>query len=319
MSTTPIPNQTENRILYDLYQNLPIGVVLLDPHLKILSANRKFRTYFPFHPEGPEGFLLCSAIGCQERFDDSEGCENCSIVKNVGSMMRDNVPMKAIEVRHHSPEQYHRGTQWFRINGMPADCSYRRYGILFFDDVTDHMKKEKALKKKLELDLPTNVLNKYGLMRYLDSLSQAEKTEPVVACMIDFDDFKKINDQYGHLMGDKVLNRFSEIARKSIRANDALGRYGGEEFLFVFRGAKLDQARNIVGRVQAELRDSFQGILPMPVTFSAGMICMEEGSLFPRWDDLIETMDKLLYCAKAEGKNRIVSDGRKTIQASGPE
>ena len=314
MSTMPIPNQTENSILYDLYQNVPIGVVLLDSHMKVLSANRRFRTYFPFYPEGPEGLSLCNAIGCrytEEKIygDGPKGCESCPVLRSVGSMIRDNVPMEEIQIGHNPPDQYHRGTQWFRVNGIPADCSYGRYGILFFDDVTAQMKKEKALKKKLELDLPTNVLNKYGLMKYLDSLLQAEKAEPVVACMIDFDDFKKINDQYGHLMGDKVLNRFSEIARKSIRADDALGRYGGEEFLFVFRGAGRGQARNIVGRIQAELRESFRGVLSLPVTFSAGMICMDAGSPFPRWNDLIETLDRLLYRAKAEGKNRIVADG----------
>lgn len=309
----PIPNQTESSLLYDLYQNSPIGVVLLDPHLKILSANRRFRTYFPFYPEGPEGFLLCSAIGCRyigaEACNDSKGCESCSILRSIVSMMKDNVPMKAIEIRHRPPDQCRRGTRWFRVNGVPVDCSYGEYAVLLFDDITDHMKKEKALKRKLELDLTTNVLNKYGLMKYLDSLSQKEKTEPVVACMIDFDDFKKINDQYGHLMGDKILNRFSEIARKSIRADDKIGRYGGEEFLFVFRGARLDQARNIVERIQTELRESFRGVLSLPVTFSAGMICMDEGSSFPRWDDLIEAMDKLLYRAKAKGKNTIVTGG----------
>ena len=69
--------------------------------------------------------------------------------------MRDSVPMKAIEARHQLPEQYYRGTQWFHINGIPADCSYGRYGIPLFDDVTNHIKKEKALKRKLELDLNT--------------------------------------------------------------------------------------------------------------------------------------------------------------------
>ena len=138
----PIPNQIECSTLYDSYQNLPIGVVLFDLHLKIPSANRKFRTYFPFHPGGPEGFSLSNTIGCRyaetEICDGLKGCESCSIIRSVGSMMRGNVPMKAIEVRHDPLDQYHCGTQWFRINGIPADCSYGRYGILFFDNVTEY-------------------------------------------------------------------------------------------------------------------------------------------------------------------------------------
>ena len=58
LSTTPIPNCEKDYDLYKLYCSLPIGVVLLDSRMKTLSANRKFRIYFPFHPEGPEGFCF---------------------------------------------------------------------------------------------------------------------------------------------------------------------------------------------------------------------------------------------------------------------
>jgi hypothetical protein len=63
MSTTPIPNCGKDDDLYKLYWSLPTGVVLLDSRMKTLSANRKFRIYFPFYPEGPEGFCFVMPSG----------------------------------------------------------------------------------------------------------------------------------------------------------------------------------------------------------------------------------------------------------------
>ena len=196
--------------------------------------------------------------------------------------------------------------RWFTVGGHPVSFFGRRYAVLFFHDITLQMLREKILRQKLKLDRQTNILNKVSLLHTLDALLRAKGRGPLAVCMIDFDDFKSINDRHGHLMGDRVLETFCRIARRDVRAGDILGRFGGEEFLFVLK-ADREQAVSILRRIQFDLRKSFFSVLALPVTFSAGVAACGEK---PRgWEELVKEADGLLYRAKANGKNRIASAG----------
>lgn len=128
--------------------------------------------------------------------------------------------------------------------------------------------------------------------------------------MLDLDDFKKINDTYGHLIGDRVLVAFSQKCRKSIRGDDVLARYGGEEFAIILPGASLKNAlkkgRQICDTISsaryATEKDSDENYLS--VTVSIGVTAF-------RPDDTAETIisraDKALYKAKRSGKNCAVA------------
>jgi len=141
-------------------------------------------------------------------------------------------------------------------------------------------------------------------MECLDAVLADENRKSFTLCMIDFDDFKNINDTCGHLEGGRVLTAFSEIARKNIRSGDIFGRFGGEEFIFIFTDTKITQSVKIIKRIQNELREYFAAKLPMPVTFSAGAVYAGADGKFSR-DELIAYVDKLLYKAKRGEKNRI--------------
>jgi len=131
--------------------------------------------------------------------------------------------------------------------------------------------------------------------------------------MTDLDNFKGINDRYGHPAGDKVLRAFAEAARQNIRTGDIVGRYGGDEFLFLFQGITPQQAAGIIRRIQKGLRDACRDIIPTPVTFSAGIVSWRrEEQLDIRWEDLLRSADRTLYQAKQKGKNRIAAAETKT-------
>ena len=161
--------------------------------------------------------------------------------------------------------------------------------MLFLKDVTLQALREKVLRQKLKLDQQTKVLNKVSLLRSLDALLRTERRGPLSVCMVDFDDFKAVNDRYGHLMGDRVLDTFCRIARENIRAGDLLGRFGGEEFLFVLR-ADRGQAAFILRRIQNDLRESFAGTVSFPVTFSAGVVSCGKGHC--GWKEIVEEADR---------------------------
>jgi two-component system, cell cycle response regulator len=128
--------------------------------------------------------------------------------------------------------------------------------------------------------------------------------------MFDVDHFKKVNDTYGHPVGDEVLVEISKATRRLVRNEDVFARYGGEEFALILRGIALDGAK-IVGerlreRIQALSIETDKGLLQ--VTVSVG--CASFATLAEQTAEvLVQVADKRLYAAKHGGRNRVVAEG----------
>ncbi len=125
--------------------------------------------------------------------------------------------------------------------------------------------------------------------------------------ILDLDDFKRVNDLYGHLFGDVVLQRVARLVRRSIREADVACRYGGEEFAVILpeteRLGAYAVASRIRERVEASFRDEPTGGRMVPMTLSGGLAAYPEDGLEP--DPLVARADEALYVAKRGGKNRI--------------
>jgi diguanylate cyclase (GGDEF)-like protein len=201
--------------------------------------------------------------------------------------------------------------KWFYLSGSKITAaSNEHYAVLIFTDITELKHQEKRMREQLILDLATGAMNKYSLVDSLQKLVQSDVPDQCFTiCMIDFDNFKEINDLYGHLMGDMVLKVFSNIARRHIRKSDIFGRYGGEEFIFVFRETAHSQSLQIINRIHIELTKYFANKLKTPVTFSAGMIYVKNKECsFPEYTALLGDVDRFLYQAKVHGRSRVVSN-----------
>jgi diguanylate cyclase (GGDEF)-like protein len=124
-------------------------------------------------------------------------------------------------------------------------------------------------------------------------------------CYCDLDHFKKINDRYGHQVGDRVLNDFAQVAESVVRSVDFIARLGGEEFLLVLVGADEETA----GRVARRLceRTKFLAVIPeapdFRLTVSVGVASFRRGE---RVEDVIQRADRALYEAKSQGRDQIV-------------
>ncbi|WBW97347.1 diguanylate cyclase [Oceanirhabdus sp. W0125-5] len=119
----------------------------------------------------------------------------------------------------------------------------------------------------------------------------------------DLDHFKNINDKFGHQKGDEVLKEASRIMKNSIRGEDIIGRYGGEEFLIILPNASSNDAEQIAERIRMNLMNSNIIGENYPVTSSIGIASYPEHSRLQ--EELIEKADKALYDAKEEGRNRV--------------
>ncbi|MEO2069444.1 MAG: diguanylate cyclase [Desulfurobacteriaceae bacterium] len=119
--------------------------------------------------------------------------------------------------------------------------------------------------------------------------------------MIDTDDFKKINDTYGHLVGDKVLKKVAETIRKTLRKSDIAVRYGGEEFLVILPHTDLNKAGIVAERLRKNIEKL--DIEGLKVTVSIGVA---DNSLSSNLEELIQKADQALYVAKRTGKNKVM-------------
>ncbi len=123
--------------------------------------------------------------------------------------------------------------------------------------------------------------------------------------LLDIDDFKKINDTYEHLLGDRVLAHLATICAKNIRQPDIVARYGGDEFVFLFSSTRKEQARPSLERMVAEIASTpiQHGPITLPVQVSIGIADNANPTLLV--DDILRAPDTALYVAKHAGKNTI--------------
>lgn len=175
-------------------------------------------------------------------------------------------------------------------------------GIVF--DVSEKKRMELELINISRIDDLTQVANHRMLVETLKKSMQVAKAKKQVLsiAVLDIDNYKQINDTKGHLVGDDVLRQVATVMKQSIRDTDLVGRYGGDEFLIVFADTDLTNAAKICDRIRQKLEATvFKSGVRLSV--SGGVSQYNNQSM----KEFIQQADKLLYVAKRQGKNQIVS------------
>jgi diguanylate cyclase (GGDEF)-like protein len=183
-------------------------------------------------------------------------------------------------------------------------------------------REKQALLERATRDALTGLWNRPSILEFLSrELTHAQRTgTPLAVALIDVDHFKRINDTYGHHGGDEVLRELARRLTATIRQNDWLGRYGGEELMVVMPGLSYAGATKPIERLRecvAERPFNVQGTR-MSVTVSIGMAWCESTS--DTTHDMISRADAALYAAKNSGRNRVVyppSGGDPSVDSTG--
>ena len=158
--------------------------------------------------------------------------------------------------------------------------------------------KDSSLKDPL-----TNLWNRTYMNILLDNL--LEEKIPFSIAMFDVDFFKKVNDTYGHIIGDRILEKFSKIIEESIPSNASAIRYGGEEFLVIFPNKNVKEVYSIAELIRETSQDELKlHDMVKTITISGGI---KEYNQILSKEEFISEADKKLYQAKKEGRNKIVS------------
>lgn len=164
---------------------------------------------------------------------------------------------------------------------------YHALQAALYDPLT-HLRHRRSLKEILQSNV--NDCHKYHT--------------PLSVLLCDIDDFKAINDTYGHLIGDEVIKKTSQIIQKRIRKTDVAFRIGGEEFLILLPNTSLITASQIAERLRKKIEQTVLWVTNKPIhfTISLGVSCYSKEE---RHNDLIQQADRALYMAKVLGKNSV--------------
>jgi diguanylate cyclase (GGDEF)-like protein len=155
--------------------------------------------------------------------------------------------------------------------------------------------------RSAEEDALTRIGNRRLIERVLGDV--AENREQLALLMADIDHFKRINDTFGHEVGDHVLRALGHILASDARAGQIVVRYGGEEFVFALPSVELGAARDFAERIRMKVRSyPWDSLDPrLVVTVSIGVACGPAGS----WRSVLAAADRALYLAKRRGRNRV--------------
>ncbi|HZG57863.1 GGDEF domain-containing protein [Paenibacillus sp.] len=189
------------------------------------------------------------------------------------------------------------GATWFALRIMEREVELRK-----------HLEEETRSKERLLMLSRTDALTGlYNHITYHERIEHAYgalecETFPLHLALIDIDNFKSINDTYGHRTGDLVLQRVAQRIKEGMAADDEAFRYGGEEFAMLLFGVSPEEAYRRLERIRTRIADTVHEELGgRPVTVSVGLGTREPGE---SKESLFEKADALLYKAKREGKNQ---------------
>ncbi|MBS1953140.1 MAG: response regulator [Cyanobacteria bacterium SZAS-4] len=174
------------------------------------------------------------------------------------------------------------------------------------------LERARLLRDRADRDILSGLFLRRAFMEQLNALiSESERYNLVFSlALLDVDHFKKVNDTYGHLAGDRVLAHLGQLLKRRFRVEDLRGRWGGEEFIVAFRHEAKETTIGALARVLEELRQTeFNGDHGevFHVSFTAGMSSFpEDGRTI---EDLVHVSDQRLYLGKECGRNRIIGNG----------
>ncbi|MFI9654377.1 sensor domain-containing diguanylate cyclase [Guyparkeria sp. GHLCS8-2] len=168
------------------------------------------------------------------------------------------------------------------------------------------------LQRVAALDPLTGLYNRrFGMKRLEEELARIQRNQtPMSLIIVDLDHFKRLNDTYGHLAGDKVLVRAASVIRDMLRKGDVVMRYGGEEFIAILPGSDIEDSQEVAERIRFALAQSQVEIAghTLSVTASLGIACTATDRLTSA-EPLMKLADSRLYAAKSGGRDRVIAEG----------
>ena len=279
--------------VFTLFQHLPDRVTVTDPNGVIVYVNPAFQE--------ATGYSAQEVIGQRPSVLKS-GHQSPEFYQNLWNTIQSGRPFRAEVVnRRKSGELYFEDQLIVPIVARADHAGGPHWYISIARDITERKALEMRIRHMAEHDELTGLPNRRGFLRRVETaMKQAEEADkPFAVLFVDLNDFKEINDQYGHLAGDLVLAAVARKIAGSVRKEDVCARWGGDEFIVLLPGADLETARSIAHRIHAELDVPTTVDNGVPVIYVQASIGI---AVFPddgrRLEDLIRVADVAMYSGK---------------------
>lgn len=192
----------------------------------------------------------------------------------------------------------------------PGELKVRlRAGKRILDLQAELVAARESLRYQATHDSLTGLLNRGAILEVLRNEVEKTTRRKVGLSLVvaDVDHFKKINDTYGHVVGDAVLCEAARRMKNAVRSEDSVGRYGGEEFLIVLPGCSADQAMGLSERLKSGITDQEVELPGMSISFTISLgVANAKGRQGEDAGHLVQAADRALYQAKNRGRNSIV-------------
>jgi diguanylate cyclase (GGDEF)-like protein len=287
--------------------------------IKTLESFDLFSRYYEAE-DGLEGFkkLLSSPVDiilCDVEMPRMDGFKFLSMMKSRPDLQDTPVIMlTGRDDRELKIKALEQGASDYITKPFDAEELVARVRVhLKIKNLQDDLKRTNELLLELSnTDHLTGLFNRRFMMEALgkEVKRNLRKKGNLSLIILDIDHFKQVNDQYGHLQGDIVLQKVAQLLQKELRAYDTAARYGGEEFIAILPDATLEEAVFVANRVRMSVQAaSFSGELSrLSLSASLGVAMFAKPDC-TSVDDFIKLADEALYRAKANGRNRVESVG----------
>jgi len=308
------------------FNALAEGVIIIDEEERIVLANDEFANMIRRSAESLIGVNASELDWITASADESDDAQYPWQKALLEGKAQIGVPIRMRSSKDH--------IQSFVVNGSPIlDGKGRPRGALAtFDDVSEVEKMNEELesamtnlsqsreaveRKNKELqylatrDSLTSLLNRRALFELFEQrFEKARRGEtPLTALMIDIDEFKSINDNFGHAAGDQVIEYVAKKIVSFAKFGDLSARYGGEEFCMILPGTTLDDAIVLAEGLRVAVSEDFKEQFPWEVDLTISLGVASIGDAQDTTTSLLNRADKALYAAKTNGRNLVVKWG----------
>lgn len=292
-------------LIQALINAMPDGILVVDQQDIIVATNERLFELWNIDPDSFEGVESSTLVGEQDALLLNRVLHQ---VKHSETFMRRVRELyENPDLDDHTEIELKNGTTLERHSTVLRDHELGYLGrVWFFSDFTSHKQAEHALKDLALTDSLTRIPNRrHFTMRAKEEFARSKRYQhPLSFVMFDIDHFKKINDEYGHGTGDKVLKVLCQQSLTILRETDFMARYGGEEFVILMPDTPVKDAAVSAERLREHIAEQAittnTGTIRVTISLGVAQVGLADHSMA----DTLKRADDALYKAKDEGRNR---------------
>jgi diguanylate cyclase (GGDEF)-like protein/PAS domain S-box-containing protein len=292
------------RLAAKVFESSNEGIVITDAQHRILQVNEAFTRITGYLPEDVLGYMptvMSSDLEPESFFDRMREC-----------LLTEGQWSGEVTNRKKNGEIY---TEWLTINAVRDENQLLTNYVAVFSDVTQHKRDEARIRHLAQYDYLTDLPNRAALYDRLRQIhASAERYQRQYGVIfVDLDNFKPINDEYGHDTGDTLLRQVSQRLRENVRAADTVARHGGDEFVILVPELQTsNEARSLADKLLAIVGQPYLiANRLLTITPSIGIALYPDHGADP--DSLVRAADLAMYEAKHRGRNKVVVANRSEL------